>query len=370
LFDLARRFSIGINLDDPWTYAGLKAPKAIVLPHYVSKLFEGPGGKLLRRMREHEPEVDDRVVSKADGQEACSSLAERLVAAKISFVRCWFPWRYFEYSPKPESELGRLVDESYRESPMDTLVDVMADHGIAVLPVVACGYQRFLPYGLKVDSDKNVYLKRASVHARLLVRKHKGKIRFWQIENEPNWWRMHAVGGWREGSTWFSSDFRSQLLTELNHAVHTEDQGARTIINLEADAKLAKVAHLASQCDMIGLDFYPNYKRASPIDVSIFAKAKTVARKTGKPVMIVETGYPSGPGLRGYSPVKQAEYVRKACSEALALDALSAIGIWRYSDSPWKSFPLVENHFGLIDARGRPKPAWTAISESAQNLAS
>jgi hypothetical protein len=370
LFDLTRRFSIGIDVDDPWTYAGLKAPKVIALPHYVSKRLDGPGMRLLKKMTEREPQTDERGVSKADGQEACSSLAERLVAAKISFVRCWFPWRYFEHSPKPESELERLVDESYEESPMDTFVDEMTDHGIAVLPVVACGYQRFLPYGLKVDINKNTYLKRAAMHARLLVRKHKDKIRFWQIENEPNWWRMHAVGGWREGSTWFNQDFRSQLLKGLNNAVHTEDPDARTIINLEADAKLAKVAPLTAHCDMIGVDFYPNYKRASPIDLSIFTKVKTVAQKTGKSVMIVETGYPSGPALRGYSPVKQAEYVRKACSEALALEALSAIGIWRYSDSPWKSFPLVENHFGLIDSQGRPKPAWTALSEAAQSLAS
>lgn len=368
MFDLAGRFSIGIDVDDPWTYAGLKAPKSIMLPHYISKRLDGPGMRLLKKMREHEPQTDDHVVSRAEGQKACSSMAEHLVAAKISFVRCWFPWRFFEPTPKPESELQRLADESYGEFPMDTFVDVLTAHGIGVLPVVCCGYQRFLPYGLKVDSDRNAYLKRATLHAKLLVRRYKDKIRYWQIENEPNWWHMHSVGGWREGSTWLNADFRSQLLKELNNAVHAEDSSAWTIINLEADAKLAKVAHLVAECDMVGVDFYPNYKQASPIDVSIFRKAKSVAEKTGKPAMIVETGYPSGPALRGYSPAKQAEYVRKACSEALAIDALNAIGIWRYSDSAWKSFPLIENHFGLIDSRGHHKPAWTVISEAAHNL--
>ncbi|MFI5449481.1 MAG: hypothetical protein ACHQ03_06940 [Candidatus Bathyarchaeia archaeon] len=368
MFNLAKRFSIGIDVDDPWTYAGLKAPKSIMFPHYISKRLDGPGMRLLKKMSEREPPTDDYVVSKADSQEACSSLAEHLVAAKISFVRCWFPWRFFEDSPKPESEVSRPVDESNGEFPMDTFVDVLTARGIGVLPVVCCGYQRFLPHGLKVDSDRNAFVRRAAAHARLLVRKYKDKIRFWQIENEPNWWHMHSVGGWREGSTWLNTDFKLQLLKELNDAVHVEDTAAWTIINLEADAKLAKIGHFAAQCDMIGLDFYPNYKQASPIDVSIFRKAKTVAEKTGKPAMIIETGYPSGPALRGYSTAKQAEYVRKACSEALAIEALNAIGIWRYSDSAWRSFPLIENHFGLIDHQGRPKLAWNAISEAAHNL--
>lgn len=62
---------------------------------------------------------------------------------------------------------------------MDDFVEVLTDHGIGIIPVVACGYQRMLPQGLTVDSDRGSYIKRASIHTRLLVRKYKNKIRFW-----------------------------------------------------------------------------------------------------------------------------------------------------------------------------------------------
>jgi hypothetical protein len=270
---------------------------------------------------------------------------------------------------KSESELGRLLDESYTEWPMDDFVDILTNRGVAIVPVLVCGYQRFLPADLRIDSNKDLYLKRASLHARLLVRRYKDRITYWQIENEPNWWKAHVVGGWREGMTWLNpGDFKFQLLSELNAAVHTEDPKAQTIINLEGD-RLSNTSDFAAHCDILGLDFYPGYKRAYPIDTSIFRTAKDVAEESGKPVVISETGYPSGPAFRGYTRPRQAEYVFKACSEAFGLDAINGVGIWRYMDSTWRSFPRVENHFGLIDRQGGPKPAWSALAEIAKRLA-
>jgi hypothetical protein len=168
--------------------------------------------------------------------------------------------------------------------------------------------------------------------------------------------------------TWLNpGDFTFQLLKELNAAVHTEDPRAQTIINLEGD-RLSNTSDFAAHCDILGLDFYPGYKRAYPIDTSIFRTAKDVAEKSGKPVIISETGYPSGPVFRGYTHQRQVEYVIKACTQAFGLDALNGIGIWRYMDLVWRSFPLVENYFGLIDRQGNPKPAWAALAEMTRTL--
>lgn len=212
------------------------------------------------------------------------------------------------------------------------------------------------PEGLKVDSDRNEYVKRAILHARSLVRRYKRKIRYWQIENEPNWWKMHVIVGWRKGFSWADPHgFRIDLLRELNNAIHSEDPKSKTIINFEADTKI-HTKEFAPYCDLIGLDFYPNYKSAPPIQTSIFRKTAEVFKESGKPVIISETGYPSGPSLLGYTASKQSEYIRQASLEALSLDHVNGVGFWRYNDTAWRFFPFQENYFGLLDIRGKPKP--------------
>jgi hypothetical protein len=84
--------------------------------------------------------------------------------------------------------------------------------------------------------------------------------------------------------------------------------------------------------------------------------------------VISETGYPSGPGFLGYSTQRQAEYVENASREAYAFPNVTGIGIWRYIDTAWRSFPPQENHFGLFDKKGMPKPAWAAYSKVIKEL--
>ena len=371
MFDLTKRFSIGINIDDPWIYAGTLTPKSIIIPHLLS--IRLPVGKALDKIDElafqkHKHALQNQSAC-MDCRKAIISLAQNLVSAKIQFVRCWFPWKLFEPNLASKNKLRILLDESYEYWPMDDFVEVLTDHDIGIMPVVACGYQRMLPHGLKVDSDRESYVKRASIHTRLLVRKYKNKIRFWQIENEPNWWKMHTAGGWRSGLSWIDPhDFAYRLLKELNDAVHSEDSNAITIINLEADAKTTKANYFAPLCDLLGLDFYPNYKASSPIDTSIFKKANRVKTELGRKVIISETGYPSGPFFLGYSASKQAKYVSRACSDASDIEAICGIGIWRYRDSAWRSFPFQENHFGLINSMGNPKPAWNSLKNMIRKL--
>jgi hypothetical protein len=367
LLDFSKRFSFGINLDDAWRYAGIKPPRSIVLPHLLSVSL--PEGRIIDPIhhRGHGDHVD--TAPQTTGERASLSLAEVLAQANVGFVRCWFPWRFFEPKPVNSTQLESLLDESYREWPLDRFVDILAKHGVGIVPVLACGYKRMLPRGLNPDPDRESYLKRASVHARLLVRKYKDKIKCWQIENEPNWWSQHAAGGWRSGLAWMHEHgFKQRLLQTLNESVHIEDPTALTIINLEADAKTLDPTSYVPYCDVLGLDFYPNYKTSSPINTSVFKLANEVAGQFDKPVIVSETGYPSGPLLLGYSASKQAEYVASACLDAFALDRVNAVGIWRYIDTSWRSFPDQENHFGLHDSKGNSKPAWGTLSRIITEL--
>jgi hypothetical protein len=252
---------------------------------------------------------------------------------------------------------------------MDDLVNTLTGRGIGVVPVIACGYQRMLPQGLEPDPNRELYLKRVSIHTRLILRHYKDRIKSWQIENEPNWWAEHATAGWRTGLVWvYEHGFRHELLQTLNDAVHGEDPTATTIINLEADATTLNPGIYSSYCDILGLDFYPNYKISHPINTKALKLADQVVKKLSKPALVSETGYPSGPSLLGYSAGSQTKYVTEACRVAHGFEGVTGIGIWRYIDTAWRSFPPQENHFGLFDNKGVPKPAWTEFSKVIKEL--
>jgi hypothetical protein len=365
--DLLRRFSFGINLDSTWRYARVDEPKSIILPHLLSLSLRERGS--FEKVEEATIAARHQADPGDEPDRAALALADSLKSIGVDFVRCWFPWKYFEPTPVAEGALASLLDRGYERWPTDGLVKTLGEQGISVLPVLACGYQRMLPEGLSPDGGAESYLKRAYLHARLVVRHYRGSISTWQIENEPNWWRMHEVGGWRTGASWLEAGgFRDELLKVLNAAVHEEDPGATTMINLEADEEKTDVAEYAKYCDVIGLDFYPNYKSSEPVDASVIRSAKTLSSEAGKPVMIAETGYPSGPSLLGYSEERQAEYVSLAMREAHSLDEVTAVGIWRYLDTSWKSFPPQENHFGLIDEKKGPKGAWYRFGQEIKEL--
>ena len=328
-----------------------------------------PEGKILDEADDQEIIQRGEVEPKTVAGRAVVALADSLVDAGVGFVRCWYPWKYLEPFPVPEASLEELLEKSYTQWPLDNLVNTLTSRGIGVVPVIACGYQRMLPQGLEPDPNRALYLKRVSVHGRLMVRHYKDRIKNWQIENEPNWWAEHEAGGWRSGLAWVHEHgFRHELLQTLNDAVHKEDPSATTIINLEADATVFEPGPYSSYSDALGLDFYPNYKLSHPINTKVLRLADQVAKKLSIPVMVSETGYPSGPTLLGYSADGQAKYVSDACRAAYELDGVNGIGIWRYIDTAWRSFPPQENHFGLFDNKGNSKPAWTEFSKVIKEL--
>ena len=367
MVDFSKRFHSGINVDDSWRYAGVKEPKSIIIPYLLSlnipegTVFDKADYAIGRRRG-----IYDSGLSAA---EATASLADDSSDLKVDFVRCWFNWRFFEPSPVPEDSLDSLLEESYQKWPLDGMVNTLVNRGIEIVPVLGCGYERMLPMGLNVDKDRSLYLKRLAIHVRLLIRRYKGKVKHWQIENEPNWWRMHVEGGWRSGVSWLDPrGFREDLLKTLNDAVHEEDPAAMTIINLEGDGGMKDLNVYPEYADVLGLDFYPNYKAASPINIDIFDKARDFAKQIGKPVIISETGYPSGPRLLGYSEARQAQYVKMAFEKAYSLDGINGIAIWRHRDTTWRSFPPQENRFGLKESKGRPKPAWNTMRDSIAKI--
>ncbi len=366
---LARRFKWGVCIDNAWSFAGLDPPKSIVIPHAINvRLPRGPYNirmdpEIHKKAREEigngnptsfSPEKTKKIL--------CQNLARELKTSGVEFVRIWFQWNLFQESIQSGSE-----GQPFR-FPLDDLVNALCDAGVDILAVLGNGYYRFLPRGINVDNPKE-YLKQLQEASREIVRHHNGKIWMWQLENEPNWWLEHFASDWRRGGIWFENGMVDSILSTLKSIVEDEDPKALTMINLEADTSKGSPAQFVKYCDVLGLDFYPNYSHSSPINVSEIKTVSEAKKKAaGKPVMVAETGYPSGPKLFGYSEENQVRYIKAVCEEAYSCDDIEGLGVWRLSDTYWLSFPFQENHFGLLNMQGYPKPAWFEYHDQVKTL--
>jgi hypothetical protein len=338
---------LGVCIDDVWRYISLKPPQSIILPHILSRPSK-PLEKFMSKI--HFPYKRVEIAS-------VNSLAKTLSKAGVSLVRFWLQWNFIQ--PKIVSNSS----SKYSWDKLDAFINALTQAGIKLLPVVACGYQRMLPESIDPTKNPNEYIKAVYESTREIVHRYKNLIKIWQIENEPNWWFAHYAAGWRKGLIWIDPvkglRFKQMLLSSLKEAVKNEDGGAQIVINLEVDRKIKDLSFYAQYCDIIGLDYYPNYSHAKPIDVStLIPKAKKIFEETGKEIIVCETGYPSGPSWLGYNKTLQAVYIKKLEETLINEDLIKCVFIWRLSDSEWRSFPEHENHFGLIEADGTPKPSW------------
>ncbi len=359
------KFQWGINIDNVWIYAGLPPPKSEIMPFLISlKLSRGPTDtfehpNLSQALDEHnnnlqlpdEPEPESV-------EQVCQDLVARLKEAKISFVRAWFPWNYFTKDlQSPDQDNERQTPPTF-EFIMDTFVETLTTNGLGVLGVLANGYSRFLPNGADVENLRK-YLLQLIPSCEEIVRHYKGTIDIWQIENEPNWWKGHVAVDWRSGLIWLEHKSEEMILEALHNVVRQECPNGKIVINVEADRRSINWELYTKYADVLGLDFYPGYVHPRESSAAeIRAIASDVKKQTGKQLIVTETGQPSGPQLLGYSEGDQAEYVKSACEESFSSDILDGLAVWRYSDSYWRSFPMQENHFGLLTKERDPKKAW------------
>lgn len=114
---------------------------------------------------------------------------------------------------------------------------------------------------------------------------------------------------------------------------------------------------------------------ANDVDFVVEVLGKLAAR-SGKPILVKETGLPSGPPDLGFTPERQARFW-SLLSTRVRGDDKRAIAFFEAFDQPWKAenaraeFGLhpEEGHWGLYDAQGRSKPvlhmlkgAWHPLS--------
>lgn len=179
-----------------------------------------------------------------------------------------------------------------------------------------------------------------------------GTISVWQTENELNIAPAATLLGIRRpaglgaflDSPWSSFAFQTDLLEALTTSVHAVDPAAVTTTNVNTDMNddfntlfgrptwRGAVARWRTLVDVVGLDTYPNYFLATPVDGTIVGRRMRELKAVvcpGQQVMVTETNAPNGPVARGWSPERQAEFLAEAweSADAAGIDGFLPFGI-------------------------------------------
>ena len=277
----------------------------------------------------------------------------------------------------------------------DRMIDSLVDAGIEPhivlgaaydfqVPVLESGDGRTLAVPDNLGRDR--YLAHAYLHARAAVRRYRDRVHLWQIENELN------VAGetmlffrWRSGRSWLDRGFLIALVETLARAVREEDPAALTSHNFHTDLRIVPgiydwrkdVTRWLSFIDVVGVDSYPNYIFGWPSRGRVVGKAvrKAVEVSGGRPVMVLESGYPVRPRYRGFNEARQAEYARYALLSALEAGAR---GFYYYEmcspegypvEGPWSDRFLqsVEPWWGMVRRDDSRRLAWLAYKKAMED---
>lgn len=243
----------------------------------------------------------------------------------------------------------------------DELMAEIARRGFIPFPIVGHGYANKLPLYGGVEAVPDVlgpeeYLARQYVVTRATVERYDGdgfldapidvRVRYWQVENELNQALLTAVLGWRAprftdalSSSWADWGYVTDVLITLVRAVKDADPSALTAMNFHTDVHAGlnhffgqpsweeSIAEWTEWIDIVGVDAYPNYYRALPVRGDLVGERVRLAaaQGRGKPVVVLETGYPTGPAERGFSEEQQAMFLEQAFETSQAEGALGIL---------------------------------------------
>lgn len=268
----------------------------------------------------------------------------------------------------------------------DLMIDRLVSAGITPHVVLAAGYDFELPVSTEGRTCARAtpdcagldrYLGQAYLHARAVVRRYKGRVNVWQLENELNVaGETMLLARWRSSRSWFDRGFQDALMGALSAAVREEDPGALTSHNFHTDIRLVRGAYhwtddvlrWSRHIDIVGIDTFPNYLIGWPSRGGAVGKKVIEAREVagGRPVVVMESGYPARPPFRGMSEARQASYV---CDALASAARAGARGFYYYCLCSPEGFPVqgpwsnrlvqaVEPWWGFIRSDDSKRAAW------------
>jgi hypothetical protein len=277
---------------------------------------------------------------------------------------------------------------------LDPVTERMIDEGraLGMEPLFILGYENKL-YENILDTDGYI------AHALWLMDHFKGRIKYWQVWNEPmNFWFRKVYGGAWNGKEKDGSDSPwvkeyAAFITKAARALKAAHPEAILITGTSGPADLRLLGHypeMWEHIDVLAIHPYPyrlppelqpyggeklrerdGVSLAGPDHsfASMIGIYRDALKKLGKPDMpiwVTEVGYttgllrkPNGPWA-GMTEQAQAIYNSRfgILSASLGVDKTFFFCLLDYGDDPYDT----ENRFGFLRRDGSPRPAYHALA--------
>ncbi|MFD1795194.1 cellulase family glycosylhydrolase [Paracoccus aurantiacus] len=269
---------------------------------------------------------------------------------------------------------------AYDWSEFDRIVDLSAEYGIQLLPVVGTtpGWAKKDQQGASTPANPESFGRFLTA----AVQRYRPRgIRVWEIWNEPN-----LAGNWPPNP---DPAAYAEILIAAHKAIKEQDPGATVILGGMAAARWTgppfDIQHYTAPAfleavykagggdafDAVGYHPY-SYPDAPDPDWRwngwgmMSGPLRNVMQRHGdekKKIWITEFGAPTNEGEGGVSEDEQAQYLRDAVKLARDSDWSGPLFWYAFRDV---GGDIGDNElwFGILDENSRRKPAWDAFQES------
>lgn len=246
-----------------------------------------------------------------------------------------------------------------------TLQNVEATLQAGIEPMI------ILDYGNRFYDDGNAPVSPEAVegfarYCEFMARTFRGKIRCWEVWNEPNW-----EGFWKPMPD--PVDY-----TNLLKAAYTACKKANpdcTVIGIatsgipmdfiEGVLKAGGAQHM----DVLSVHPYRYPTPPEPTLVDDLDNLRELMARYGAgdmPIWITEVGWPTHNGSSGSTPDRQADMLVRAYIESMSAGVESIFWYWFGADGPDHTYN--EDNFGILFGDGTPKPAYYALQTMSRVL--
>jgi len=272
------------------------------------------------------------------GRKNMERVASMAQTAGVKWSREEFQWQRIE--PKR----GQFDFTFY-----DQLVNTAEAHGITLYALVAYWTPWTQPYEEEGFKDYCTFL-------RALVRRYKGRIKHWEIYNEPNIF------------FWSGPHERYPVLLKMAYdAVKEEDPEAQVLGCSTAgiDTPFIQMC-LDAKAPFDTLTIHP-YRGELHEEGFIQDLTSTRQQINNRPIWITEMGWPTIPGSA--TEREQATRLARAYLAAIGSGACQNICWYNFRNDGWNPY-YNEDNFGIMQQDLVPKPAYRALASVCRTFTS
>ncbi|HYG98038.1 MAG TPA: beta-galactosidase [Terriglobales bacterium] len=335
-------------------------------PHVEATGIEGPQSPSTSRFLKMTTAIGDDYF---DGRDSRGRVRRHLNIARkagVSYLRFGFSWNGVE-----------PAQGEYRFEFWDMLVEEAGRAGIQLMPYIAYtpewAARSEQDFWKQPPKDPALY----TTIVRKLVERYRGKIRIWELWNEPD-----NLEYWTGTADEFAATMIPAALAAREVAPETTlVLGGLTQGPGEFFQKLIRDHQIERYFDVLALHAYPeswHELRAETVFQQVLPEMQRVAQQSGRPVWLNEMGYadyrfaPNKASLYGTSAYYNYEHTQRYAADFLfksytmTLASGAPMAGWYRIDDFVESDPRmpsdkVHHHLGVTDIRGKPKPAFYAL---------